>query len=304
MYFNSETIRDKKRIKAVLNEAGLSCSTDETTFLPGGATSFAIKINDYVIRFPKSDDVCQSLRQEAKLSKFLQKHLPFRLRKKITQIRWNEDVSYPFSCHKMIKGKICDHCRGETDHNTLYDNLSPSQQDLLAADIADFLTELHTIKKNNTNPMSEDWNCFIKDDFDQDACRNALLKYSADKIDLNKFTAKIPSCDFVFAHNDMSGSNLIIDEKRPRVLQGVIDFANAGFMPRINEFFPYYKIHRGLARRIIVHYNDKNGNIINQTAIDYLALGYFGYVLNSQEKRGGKPSAVLLEMLKRFIDDL
>lgn len=174
---------------------------------------------------------------------------------------------------------------------------------MLAAGIAAFLTELHAIKDRIENPEAENWNVFEKDDFDHTACRDALLKYSGGKIELKEFIADISPRDFVFAHNDMSGSNLIIDETSPRVLRGIIDFGKAGFMPRLNEFFPYYKIHRGLARRIITCYNRKNGGIIDQTAADYMALGCFGYFMNKSEKQGKPPSDILLKILGSFIDD-
>lgn len=303
MYFNSATIRDEKLVKAVLNESKLSFLAGEITRLPGGSNSFALQIGDYVVRFPKSESVYQSLRREALISKILQKNLPAEQRGKITFPRCRDDVSHPFSWHKIIKGKICDYVRGETRYNTRYENLSAGQKDMLAAGIAAFLTELHAIKDRIENPEAENWNVFEKDDFDHTACRDALLKYSGGKIELKEFIADISPRDFVFAHNDMSGSNLIIDETSPRVLRGIIDFGKAGVMPRLNEFFPYYKIHRGLARRIITCYNRKNGGIIDQTAADYMALGCFGYFMNKSEKQGKPPSDILLKILGSFIDD-
>lgn len=303
MYFNQDTIRDTKLIRSVLQESGLSFLTEEIICLPGGSKSFALQIDNYVVRFPKSKSVYQSLRREALISKILQKNLSTKQRCKTPEIHCYDNVSHPFSLHKTIKGKICDYIRGETEYNTRYENLSAEQKNLLADDIADFLTELHAIKSIVKNPLSEDWNFFQKEDFNQSACRNALLKYSGGQIDLKNFRSDFSSSDIVFAHNDMSGSNLIINKKSPHVLRGIIDFGNAGFMPRLNEFFPYYKIHRHLARGVIEHYNHKNGGIINQTAVDYMALGCLGYFLNKSEKQSKPPSGILLKMLENFIDD-
>lgn len=303
MYFNQDTIRDTNLIKTVLRESGLSFLTEEIIHLPGGSKSFAMQIGNHVVRFPKSESVHQSLRREALISKILQKNLSAEQRGKTANIRCYDNVSYPFSRHKIIKGKICDYIRGETEYNTCYENLSAAQKNLLADDIAVFLTELHTIKETVKNPLSENWDFFQRKDFDHNACRNILLKYSGGQIDLKDFRSDFSSSDIVFAHNDMSGSNLIINETFPRVLQGIIDFGNAGLMPRLNEFFPYYKIHRNLARRVITHYNRKNDGIINQTAADYMALGCLGYFMNKSEKQNKPPPSALLKILENFIDD-
>ncbi len=50
-----------------------------------------------------------------------------------------------------------------------------------------------------------------------------LLKYSDNKINIDDFKCNIANDDLVFAHNDMSGSNIVLDEQQDNVLQGIRD---------------------------------------------------------------------------------
>lgn len=304
LYFNEKTIENQSLIKSVLQASGLSFLQGEISRLTGGSKSYAFQVNDYVVRFPKAEIIFQSLQQESEISGLLQKNLSPRWQDKVTKVCCCAQIDYPFAYHKWIKGKICDNLRGETEHNTCYNNLSDEQKTYFAADVADFLTELHTIKSSATNPMAENWNFLNKEDFDYKLCRNLLHKYSHKQIDLDNFATNISDNNFVFAHNDMSGSNLAVDENQTHILQGILDFGNAGFMPLINEFFPYYKINRRLARQIILSYNKKSRQQINLQKTDYIALAYCGYFLCQTEKQEKPPFRFILSILENFAADL
>ena len=303
-YLTQENADDIEFIKRILSKSNLSYLIGNPVRLVGGSKSFAYQINDYVVRFPKAEIIWQSQQQEAQISELLQKNLPDKWKNKVTSVVCCSTSEYPFAYHKIIKGKICDNIRGETSYNTCYDNLSESQKKLLAKDIAEFLVALHSIPTNIINPMAENWNFTNKADFDNELCKSMLLKYSNNKINLDDFKNDIANDDIVFAHNDMSGSNLILDEQQDNVLQGILDFGNAGNMPRINEFFPYYKINRQLSRDIIAVYNQISNTKISQQMADYIVLAYLGYIMYNQEKHGKTVSSIPLMILNNFMSDL
>lgn len=303
-YLAQENADDIEFIKNILSKSNLSYLIGKPIRLVGGSKSFAYRVNDYVVRFPKAEIIWQSQQLEAKISKLLQAKLPDKWKNKVTKVTCCSTFEYPFAYHKIIKGKICDNIRGETDYNTCYDNLSESQKKLLAKDIAEFLEALHSIPTDIANPLAENWNFTNKADFDYELCKSMLLKYSNNKINLDDFKNDIANDDIVFAHNDMSGSNLILDEQQDNVLQGILDFGNAGIMPRINEFFPYYKINRHLARQIIDEYNQISNIKVNQSSADYTILAYLGYIMYNQEKQGKTVSSFALMILNNFMCDL
>ena len=303
-YLTQQNADDIGFIKNILFNLKLSHLVEEPVRLIGGSKSFAYQVNDYVVRFPKAEIIWQSQQQEAQISKLLQANLPDKWKNKVTNVICCSTSEYPFAYHKMIKGKICDNIRGETDYSTCYDNLSEKQKKLLAQDIAEFLVVLHSIPTDITNPMAENWNFTNKADFDYELCKSVLLKYSNNKVNLDDFKSEIANDDIVFAHNDMSGSNILLDEKQEHVLQGVLDFGNAGNMPRINEFFPYYKINRHLARQIIGAYNNVSDIKIKQSQVDYTVLVYLGDMIYNQEKQGKAAPKFALTILNGFIKDL
>ena len=303
-YLTQENADDIEFIKNILSKSNLPYLIGEPIRLVGGSKSFAYQVNDYVVRFPKAEIIWQSQQLEAKISKLLQAKLPDKWKNKVTKVTCCSTSEYPFAYHKIIKGKICDNIRGETSYNICYDNLSKSQKKLLAKDIAELLVALHSIPTDITNPMAENWNFTNKTDFDYKLCKSALLKYSNNKINLDDFKCNITNDDLVFAHNDMSGSNLILDETKDNVLQGILDFGNAGNMPRINDFFPYYKINRQLSRDIIAVYNQISNTRISQQMADYIVLVYLGYIMYNQEKQGKTMSSFALMILSNFMSDL
>lgn len=303
-YLNQDNADDIEFIKRILSKSNLSYLIGNPIRLIGGSKSFAYRVNDYVVRFPKAEIIWQSQLQEAQISELLQENLPDKWKNKVTNVTCCSTSQYPFAYHKIIKGKICDNVRGETDYNTCYDNLTESQKKLLAQDIAEFLVALHSIPTDITNPMAENWNFTNKADFDYELCKLVLLKYSNNKVNLDDFKSEIVNDDIVFTHNDMSGSNILLDETKDNVLQGILDFGNAGIMPRINEFFPYYKINRHLARQIIDEYNQISNIKVNQPSVDYTVLVYLGYIMYNQEKQRKTVSRFALTILNNFISDL
>lgn len=303
-YLTQENADDIEFIKNILSKSNLSYLIGKPIRLVGGSKSFAYLVNDYVVRFPKAEIIWQSQQLEAKISKLLQTRLPDKWKNKVTNVVCCSTSEYPFAYHKIIKGKICDNIRGETSYNTCYDNLSKSQKKLLAKDIAELLVALHSIPTDITNPMAENWNFTNKADFNYELCKSVLLKYSNNKINIDNFKCNIASDDVVFTHNDMSGSNIILDETKDNVLQGILDFGNAGNMPRINDFFPYHKINRQLSRDIIAVYNQISNTKISQQMADYIVLLYLGYIMYNQEKQGKTVSSFALMILSNFMSDL
>ena len=101
-------------------------------------------------------------------------------------------------------------------------------------------------------------------------------------------------------HNDLSGSNLLLNLNKDDVLEGIIDFANAMVIPKYLDFIPLYKMKRRLAVNVLEKYNAIADNKIEQTQLDYTILSYIGFGLSKTKEA---PSPYFLKLLKWFLED-
>ena len=131
-YLTQENADDIDFVKNILSNSELSYLIGNPVHLVGGSKSFAYQVNNFVVRFPKAEIILQSQQQEAKISELLQENLPDKWKNKVTNVVCCSTSEYPFAYHKIIKGKICDNIRGETDYNTCYANLSDNQKKIIS----------------------------------------------------------------------------------------------------------------------------------------------------------------------------
>lgn len=111
-YVTQENADDIEFIKNILSKSNLSYLIGKPIRLVGGSKSFAYRVNDYVVRFPKAEIIWQSQQLEVKTSELLQAKLPDKWKNKVTNVVCCSTSEYPFAYHKIIKGKICDNIRG------------------------------------------------------------------------------------------------------------------------------------------------------------------------------------------------
>lgn len=296
----TETSDKKEMILKALFLWNPRINLKEVTFLPGGSNSIAVRAGDQVYRFPLTAEAFAAMRREAILTEILSNEMTSEARSGIARVFIvEEENGLSFSYHRYINGKIMDTVRGETEFNTCYAGLNVEQRSGLAQEIALFFADLHSLSANIfpkeflSDTVSE-WDFTQKTDEEQS--RELLLRYSGGKLDLNVFKTEI-SEDVAFCHNDLSGSNLLIDLESENLLAGIIDFANSGFRPRTDEFIPLYKIGRDLAVRVIGYYNQQVQNPVRMAEIDYKFLCFVAFLLEHQKK----PSFFVTALIEDFV---
>lgn len=314
----AETLRDDV-IKGILMSARLPenvTAGNEPERLPGGSKSVAIRLGEYVFRFPLSHEAFQSQKRECFISGLLKRYISPAFRTGITDVRLSDDGDdgsghyTRFAYHRFIGGRIMDNNRGETAYNTSFYHLDEERKESLARRIAGFFVELHAVPADEIAEINglmpekrDDWNYAARIDFDYDLSRRLLLKYSKGLIDMDDFKTGFTE-DVCFCHNDLSGSNILIDKDRTEVLSGIIDFGNAHIAPRTDDFVPFYKVGRNLARRVIRHYNKLSGSPVSIREIDYKALSFIGYLICSRCRRNEEPLEFSRAMTEHFANDI
>lgn len=298
-YLTQENAGDLNFIKQILCKNNLA-KIDNIIPLKSGSRSVAYYVDEYIVRFPKAEIVWQTMKREKSIIDMIYPHLTPTFADKIHKIDLIEN-EYPFSVSERFIGKICDG-RPESEYAVLYQNLTPIQQEKLACDLALFFHKLHQIdyKKLNIPEPTEaidNWDVTTENNFDIGEVQKTLSHY---KININDYMVKSPNIVTALCHNDLSGSNILLNTEKDDVLVGIIDFGNTIIMPKYQDFFPLYKIHRKLAIDTLKEYNKLTSSPIEQKQIDYLALLYTGWGL----ARTTNPSSpYFMKLLKPFLEE-
>ena len=298
MYFiTKETADNLDLIRKILADSGFA-NIKNIIRLQSGSRSVAYYADDYIVRFPKAEIIWQTMQREKMIIDTVYPHLMPYFEGKIHKIELI-DGTYPFSISERFYGKICDG-RPESDYAVLYQNLRTEQQDKLAKDLALFFHLMHQIdytKLNIPEPTEavDNWDVTLRDDFDYAKAREALLPH---KIDLDDYKPTSPNTDKALCHNDLSGSNLLLNPANDDILAGIIDFGNVVIMPKYLDFFPLYKINRKLAVDTLKEYNKLTTSEIEQKQTDFMALCYIGYGLY---KTKDNSSPYFMKLLKPFL---
>ncbi|MDD4556201.1 MAG: aminoglycoside phosphotransferase family protein [Alphaproteobacteria bacterium] len=291
-FINKEQAKDKSYILKVLESTKLPfVASDISNFeiLTGGSKSVAVWIEKYIIRFPTNNDVLENQKREALISKLLHEHLPNKYRSKITDVKFANNFAY----HKMLRGKVFDKKVSLSEH----------QKDSLANDVAHFLNALHQIPKSKltqidkiTTPKTDNWNYTNNAEWNYETAKVLL---QGNNINLDRFKTNFSDEDKVICHNDLSGSNILLDDTQDNPLQAIIDFGNVAIMPRANEFVPFYKISRNFAHKIMNYYNQISPNKVNQKEVDYMALSFIGQLLIDSRNKESSFTDLMIENFKK-----
>lgn len=296
-YITKETADNLDLIRKILANSGFT-EIKNITRLQSGSRSVAYYADDYIVRFPKAEIIWQTMQREKMIIDTIYPHLMPYFEGKIHKIELI-DGTYPFSVSKRLYGKICDG-RPESNYAVLYQNIIPERQLKLAQDLAMFFHLIHQIdykKLNMPEPTEaiDNWDVSTREDFDYASVREALLPH---KIDLGDYKPTSPNTDKALCHNDLSGSNLLLNPESNDILAGIIDFGNAIVMPKYMDFYPLYKISRKLATDVLNEYNKLTTSKIEQKQTDFMALCYIGYGLALNKDN---PSPYFLKLLKLFL---
>ncbi len=296
-YLTIENADNLYDIKQILTQSGIT-DIKNIIRLQSGSRSIAYYADDYIIRFPKAEIIWQTMKREKNIIDMVYPYLESAFANKINKISLIEN-EYPFSVSNRIHGKICDG-RPESEYATLYEKLSAKQQKNLAHSLALFFNQLHQIdyaKLNIPKPTEaiDCWDVTLKNNFDFEKVQESLLAYN---IDLNGYKIQSPNMTLALCHNDLSGSNLLLNPEKKDVLSGIIDFGNMVVMPKYQDFFPLYKISCKLAVDTLSEYNKITLSPIEQKQIDFMVLSYIGFGL-AQNRDTASP--YFLKLLKSFL---
>ena len=299
LYLTQENADSLDFIKQILSKSGFP-NIQNIIRLQSGSRSVAYYADDYIVRFPKAEIIWQTMKREKNVIDMVYPHLVPTFANKIHKIDLIE-CEYPFSVSKRFYGKICDG-RPESEYATLYQNLTVTQQKKLAYDLAVFFNLMHQIDYKNLNipepnEAIDNWDVTSKNDFDLKKAQETLLPY---KINLNNYKSAHLNISKALCHNDLSGSNLLLNTEKDNVLSGIIDFGNTVVMPKYQDFFPLYKIARKLAIYTLAEYNKITSYPIEQRQIDFMVLSYIGFGL-AQSKDGSSP--YFLKLLQPFLEE-
>ncbi len=296
-YLTQENASDLDFIKQVLHKSGF-LNVQNIIRLQSGSRSVAYYADDYIVRFPKAEIIWQTMKREKSIIDMIHPYLVPTFANKIQKIDLIES-EYPFSVSKRFYGKICDG-RPQSDYATLYQNLTSAQQARLARDLALFFNLMHQIDYKNLNISEpneaiDNWDITSRNDFNFEKVQNSLSYY---KINLNDYRVQSPNMTVALCHNDLSGSNILLNPENDDILSGVIDFGNTVVMPKFQDFFPLYKISRNLAVDTLAEYNKITISPIEQRQIDFMVLSYIGFGL-AQNKDEASP--YFMKLLKPFL---
>lgn len=299
LYLTQENADSLDFIKQILSKSGFP-NIQNIIRLQSSSRSIAYYADDYIVRFPKAEIIWQTMKREKNVIDMVYPHLVPTFANKIHKIDLIE-CEYPFSVSKRFYGKICDG-RPESEYATLYQNLTVTQQKKLAYDLAVFFNLMHQIDYKNLNipepnEAIDNWDVTSRNDFDLKKAQETLLPY---KINLNNYKSAHLNISKALCHNDLSGSNLLLNTEKDNVLSGIIDFGNTVVMPKYQDFFPLYKIARKLAIDTLAEYNKITSYPIEQRQIDFMVLSYIGFGL-AQSKDGSSP--YFLKLLQPFLEE-
>ncbi len=275
-----------------LKNFDLPFATDNTLELSGGSRSKSYRINDYIVRIPLRTDSLMEQQREAEISALMQKHLPEKLKNKVTHIHFNGKCTY----HKEIKGDSL---------QKLYNQMDINNRHKVAKDIAELLSAIHSIPLSEVQKITQKYNKICRNEnkialteFDYNTAKTYILETSDGKINLDAFKVEIQTNDFTLCHNDLHADNIIVNNSN---FNGFIDFGEAGINPRINDFFHLYRLDRDFSVDVIKEYNKLSDYQIDIRAADYQFLTNTGYTL---EKRKDKPlfKSEVAKVLKNFIN--
>ncbi len=297
-YLTQENADNLDFISQILNRSGFKIQ--DVIRLQSGSRSIAYYADDYIVRFPKAEIIWQTMKREKNIIDIIYPHLVPIFTDKIHKIELIKN-EYSFSISKRFIGKICDG-RPESEYAILYQNLTVIQQKKLASDLAVFFNQMHQIDYKNLNipeptEAIDNWDITLRAGFNFEKVRKALWSY---KIDLNDYKVENHNIIKALCHNDLSGSNLLLNPEKKDVLSGIIDFGNAVIMPKYQDFFPLYKIDRKLAVDTLKEYNKITPSPIDQKQIDFMVLSYIGYGLVQSKDM---ISSYFMKLLTPFLEE-
>jgi len=243
-------------------------------FIGEGWSSVAFQADDKIIRFPRT--TLREYIKERDICDFIRQRISFQ----IPDISIAEDAEYPYAVHRAVPG--------EPYSSKYRRGLDAAARDLLAADYAKFLAELHAIDAKEIAgkvPMSRPEVCYPDFSYPKFGKIAPFLTpyFSNDKLrtlqDIYERAIGAKTEDFVLCHRDVSGRNSTLDKNNR--LAGVFDWGFAGIYERAQEFvqltdFKQVEFLDQILReyRNITGVEIDKGRVMDLCAVDALRAAY------------------------------
>ncbi len=221
-----------RAIKYILEHSIEGLKVNDIKLKGNGNDSFAYAVNNNIIfKFPRHKKASDNLVKEAQILKYLDKKLPI----PIPKVMYECSPSPLFDYYFVGLSKI----NGVPLSKEIYNNLSDTEKDSLARQMAEFLHQLHA---QPYHEYEEDNIARFKEDY----LKLQTLIY--DKLDSNikakidaLYTKLFANQDFSIqrkglVHNDFSCRNILFDLESKKI-SGVIDFGDSCVSDIDNDFY-------------------------------------------------------------------
>ena len=243
----------KTKLIQTIKSSGLALKWKSAKYVPVGFDHDVIIINNTrIFRFPKNSYSKNLLQDEIALLKILSKKISVNIPDYDFIAKNFSYASYPIITGKGLTVKT-------------YNNLTNNQKNILATQIANFLTELHSV------PLTKIKNLNIRERFAEielNQLHKRAKKYIYSRLSLKEtmifdsFFSELSSIlkqtrKKVLVHGDFSGDHIIINKKNK--LSGVIDFTDRAIHNPAFDFVFLWEFGLPFVQKVITHYGrDKN----------------------------------------------
>ena len=237
------------------NEFGLK--VESISILGEGLDSIAYLVNnEYIFKMSKHEEARRNLKKEIKVLNYLRNKLSLQ----IPVIEFYSE-KYSLCGYKEIKGTILT--------PDIYNNMTDSEKEKLAQDIAIFLKELHSLSL----PDIEDLELDVFEDYqsDYESLKKMIydelpdnVKKYIDNLFIRIFNdERIIKYDKVLCHNDLSCNHIIMQNNK---VIGIIDFGDVAITDRDKDFIYLLKngdeeLGREFGIKVLNYYNHPNKDI-------------------------------------------
>lgn len=248
-------------VHSVLRESFPNLCVKKLDPLGSGYNCDAFLVNDqYVFKFPKSEQANESLKNEELALDYLKDKLPL----SIPQIKFSSDDNglFPYRVigYEQIRGRILT--------AKLYQSFADEEKDLLAKSIAEFLRTLHSVDIPETlRALEDDFVEELRIDYD-DIRRLAYdsLSVHAKEFTNNYYQKALKDNDYkaertALIHNDLSCNHIVINKDNKA--SGIIDFGDVAITDIDLEFVYLFEdseeeIGSDFGKRVLKYYCHEN----------------------------------------------
>lgn len=214
--------------------------------LGSGAERLVLECDGWIFRFGLTEAAQQRLRHEAAMLGFLKPRITMSL----PQMQLHDGIE-PFTQHLRLPG--------ETLERAQYEVLDEGRRNALAMRVAQFYAELHALPLSRLQQVGaagvEPWMS------PEEILAEAQPKLPKKLHPFLKRTVKayrkltIAGAELVFGHFDIHGGNMAFDHQTG-MLNGMFDFAAAGFGARHRDLATTSRTSADLTRRVLDRYEE------------------------------------------------